>query len=84
MPAELAHAGNRRTNHCSHNDLLQDLADRRMANPFDPVLGHHISQERQPAAVPELPNDPPHQPPKQSYAKDHTAQAEATSVEEHR
>ena len=56
MPAELAHAGNRRTNHCSHNDLLQDLADRRMANPFDPVLGHHISQERQPAAVPELQN----------------------------
>ena len=26
-----------------------------MANPVDPVLNHHTSQERQPAAVPELP-----------------------------
>ena len=26
------------------------LADRRMANPMDPVLSHHTSQERQPAA----------------------------------
>ena len=25
-----------------------------MANPMDPVLSHHTSQERQPAAVPEL------------------------------
>ena len=29
--------------------LQQDLADRRMANPMDPVLSHHTSQERQPA-----------------------------------
>ena len=28
-----------------------------MANPVDPVLRHHTFQERQPAAVPELPND---------------------------
>ena len=27
-----------------------------MTNPVDPVLGHHTSQERQPAAVPGLPN----------------------------
>ena len=27
-----------------------------MANSMDPVLNHHTSQERQPAAVPELPN----------------------------
>ena len=27
-----------------------------MATPMDPVLSHQISQERQPAAVPELPN----------------------------
>ena len=48
-----------------------------MANPVDPVLGHHTSQEKQPAAVPELPNDQPHQPPKQSHAEDHTEQSEA-------
>ena len=35
-------------------------------DPMDPVLGHHTFQERQPAAVPELPNIQPHQPPKQS------------------
>ena len=59
-------------NHCSHNNLQQDLADRRMANPMDPVLSHHSSQERQPTAVPELPNDQPHQSPKQSHSEDHT------------
>ena len=48
-----------------------------MANPLDPVLSHHTSQERQPAAVPELPNDQPHQPYKQSHAEDHTEQIEA-------
>ena len=59
-------------NHHSHDNLQQDLADRRMANPMDPVLSHHTSQERQPAAVPELPNSKPHQSPKQSHAEDHT------------
>ena len=49
-------------------DLQQDLADRRMANLMDPVLSHHKAQERQPAAVPELPNSQPHQTPKQSHA----------------
>ena len=28
---------------------------------MDPVLNHHTSQERQPAAMPELPNNKPHQ-----------------------
>ena len=51
--------------------LQQDLADRRMANLEDPVLSHHTSQEKQPAAVPELPNNKPHQSPKQSHAEDH-------------
>ena len=51
--------------------------------PVDPVLSHHTSQERQPAAVPELPNDQPHQPPKQSHAEDHTRQIEAASGERH-
>ena len=59
-------------NHHSHDNLQQDLADRRMANPMEPVLSHHTSQERQPAAVPELPNNKPHQSPKPSHAEDHT------------
>ena len=43
-----------------------------MANPVDPVLSHHTSQERQSAAMPELANDQHHQPLKQSHAEDHT------------
>ena len=68
IPAELVQAG---------DNPQQDLADRRMANPMDPVLSHHTSQERQPAAVSELPNDQPHQSPKQSHAEDYTEQIEA-------
>ena len=60
-------------NHHFHNNL----ADWRMAKPMDPVLSHHTSQERQPAAVPELLNNKPHQSPKQSHAEDHTEQIEA-------
>ena len=55
-----------------------------MVNPLDPVLSHHTSQVRQPAAMPELPNDKPYQSPKQSHAEDHTEQFEATSGEDHR
>ena len=55
-----------------------------MANPMDPVLSHRTSQERQPAAVPELPNNKPHQSPKKSHAEDHAEQIEATSGEDHR
>ena len=51
---------------------------------MDLVLSHHTSQERQPAAVPELSNDQPHQSPKQSLAEDLTEQIEATSGEDHR
>ena len=61
-----------------------DLADWRMANPVDPVLSHHTFQERQPSAMPELPDDQPHQSAKQSHAEDHTEQIEATSGEDHR
>ena len=50
-------------NHRSHDNLQQDLADRRMANPVDPVLSRHTSQERQLAAVPKLPNDQPYHSP---------------------
>ena len=70
-------------NQSSNDNLQQDLTDRRMANPMDPVLSHHTSQERQPTAVPELPNNKLHQSPKQSYAEDHTEQIEATSEEDH-
>ena len=34
--------------------------------------------------MPELPNDQPHQLPKQSHAENHTKQIEATSGEDHR
>ena len=71
-------------NHRSHNNLQQDLADRRMANPMDPVLNYYTSKERQPAVVPELPNNKPRQSPKQSYAEDNTEQIEATNREDHR
>ena len=47
-----------------------------MADPVDPVLSQNTSQERQPAAVPEIPNNKPHQPPKQSHAEDHTKKIE--------
>ena len=80
--AELVQAGG--CNHRSHGNLQQDLADRRMANPMDPILSHYTSRERQPAAVPELSNNQPHQSPKQSHAEDHTKQTEATSGEDHR
>ena len=70
IPAELVPRW-RGCNHRSHDNLRQALADRRMANPMDPVLRHHTSQERQPAAVPELPNNKPHQSPKQSHAEGH-------------
>ena len=43
-----------------------------------------LPKERQQAAVPELPNDQPHQSPKQSYAEEHTEEIEATSGEDHR
>ena len=55
-----------------------------MANPMDPVLCHYTSQERQPAAVPELPNNKTHQSSKQSHAEDHTEQIEATSGDHRR
>ena len=67
-------------NHHTHDNLQQD----KMANPVDPVLSHHTSQQRQPAAVPELLNSKPHQSPKQSHAEDHTEQIEATSGDDHR
>ena len=51
--------------------------------PWNPDLRHHTSLERQPAAVPELPKNKPHQSSKQSYTEDHTEQIETTSGEDH-
>ena len=46
IPAEECPSRWRGCNHRSHDNLQQDLADRRMANPMDPVLNHHTSQEK--------------------------------------
>ena len=72
IPAELGPSRWSGCNHHPHNNMQQDLADKRMANPMDPVLRHHTCKERQPAAVPELPNNQLHQSLKQSHAEDHT------------
>ena len=42
-----------------------------------------ITLPKKPLAVPELPNNKPHQSLKQSHAEDHTEQIEATSGEDH-
>ena len=69
IPAELVQAG--------REDVLTTLTTicskiwqtGEMANPMDPVLSHHTSQERQPAAVPELPNNKPHSHPSKVMLK---------------
>ena len=40
-PSRTGLSSRRECNHRSHNNLLQNLADRRMANSMDPVLRHH-------------------------------------------
>ena len=55
-----------------------------MANPVNPVLVITVSEKgNQPATVPELPNNQPHQPLKQGHAGDHTGQVEGTGGEDH-
>ena len=54
-----------------------------MVDTVDPVLSHHTSQERQPAAVPELTINQTHQLPKQNHAENHTEQIETTGGEDH-
>ena len=46
------------------------------------LTSHHTSQERQPAAGQELPNNQPHQSSKQSHAEVNSEQIEATSGED--
>ncbi|WP_419612138.1 hypothetical protein, partial [Thiolapillus sp.] len=47
------------------------------------AVGHHTSEEGQPAAVPEPSTVQPHQPPKQSHAENNTEQIETASGEDH-
>ena len=84
VPAELVQAGGEDVITAFMTICNKIFADRRMANPMDPVPSHHTSQERQPEAVPELLNNKPHQSPKQSHTEDHIEQIEATSGEDHR
>ena len=51
LPSRTGPSRWRGCNHCCHDNLQQDLADRRMANPMDPVLSHQTSQERQPGMI---------------------------------
>ena len=81
IPAELVQAGGEDVITALTTICSKIWQTGEMANPMDPVLSHHTSQERQPAAVPELPNN---KSPKQSHAEDHTEQVEATSGEDHR
>ena len=48
IPAELAQADGEEVINCSHDNLRQDLADRRMANPVDPVITVPIRGNLQP------------------------------------
>ena len=52
--------------------------------PWTQSLVITLPKKRQPAAVPEQPNDQPNQSPKQCHAEDHTEEIEATSREDHR
>ena len=54
------------------------MADRKMANTMDSVLGHHTPEERQPATIPELSHNQPHEPSQQSYVEDSTQQTSPT------
>ena len=74
IPAELVQAGGEDVITALTTICNKDLADRKIAKPVDPVLSHYTSQERQPAAVPRLLNNQPHQSPKHSHAEEHTEQ----------
>ena len=63
IPAELVQADGEDVITALTTICNKMCSDWRMTNTVDPVLSHHTSQERQPAAVPELLNDQPHQPP---------------------
>ena len=78
-PSRTGPSRRRGRNYRYHDNLRQDLADRKMANPVEPVLGYHTFQKRQPAVMPELSNSQPHQPHKQCHAEDHIEQTEAAS-----
>ena len=64
IPAELVQAGGEDVITALTTICHKIWQTARMANPMGPVLSHHTSQERHPAAVPELPNNQTHQSPK--------------------
>ena len=57
IPAELVQADGEDVITALKTICNKTCSDWRMTNTVDPVLSHHTSQERQPAAVPELPTD---------------------------
>ena len=83
FPAELVQAGGEDVNTALMTIYHKIWQTGEWPTPWIQVFSHHTSQERQHKAVPELPNDQPHQPPKQSHAEDQTEQTEATSEEIH-
>ena len=51
--------------------------------PWTKSVAITLPKKDNPAAMPELPSDQSHQPPKQSHAEDHTEQIGAASGEDH-
>ena len=83
IPAELAQTGGEDVITALTTTCNKIWQTEKWQTPRDPVLAQHTSQERQLAAVPELSNDQPHQPPKQSHSEDYIEQIEAASGEDH-
>ena len=65
----------------SHDNLQQDLADRRMVNPMSLFIALPRKATCSSARTTER---SAHQSPKQNHAEDHTEQIEATGGEDHR
>ena len=84
IPAELVQAGGEDVITALTTICNKTWQTGEWPTPWTESLVIAFQKKRQPAAVPELPNDQPHQLPKQSHAEDHTEQIEATSKEDHR
>ena len=84
IPAELVQAGGKDV-----ITALTTICDKiwqtgEWPTPWTQSLVITLPKKKQLAAVPDLPNNKPHQSSKQSHAEDHTEQIEATSREDHR
>ena len=82
IPAELVQAGGQDVI-TAFTTICNEIWQTGEWPTLDPVLSHHTSKERQPAAVPFLPNDQPHQSPKQSHTENNTKQNEAANGKDH-